>query len=196
MSNINLRIVLLGNSSVGKTSLTGRYTNNKMEDNYMSTIGVDYFEKKITIANKNINLRIMDTCGQEKYKSISKQLVRNVDGIIFVFDLTNSQSFNDIDNWLTDANNIAKKKAILIGNKKDLVDSKSVNENQIENLEKKMNMKCFQTSAKTGENVEQAFKELINKILIEIKDENNKPNNLILESNQQNVLLKKKKCCQ
>ena len=141
MSNINLRIILLGNSSVGKTSLSGRYANNKMEDNYMSTIGVDYFEKVITIANKTITLRIMDTCGQEKYKSISTQLVRNVDGIIFVFDLTNLESFKDIDNWLTEANNIAKKKAILIGNKKDLVDSKSVNEKQIENFAKKKNMK-------------------------------------------------------
>ena len=131
MNETKITIILLGNSEVGKTSLTRRYVNDTFEDNFISTIGEDYFEKKIKINDKDIILKIIDTCGQEKYKSISLGPIRSVDGIIFVFDVTNEQSFLDINTWLTEADNIGKKKAILIGNKIDLDDSIIIKEERM-----------------------------------------------------------------
>ena len=131
MNKTKIKIILLGNSAVGKTSLARRYVNGTFEDNFISTIGADYFEKKIKINDKDINLEIMDTCGQERYKSIALGPIRSVNGIIFVFDVTNEQSFLDINTWLTEADNIGKKKAILIGNKIDLDDSIIIKEERM-----------------------------------------------------------------
>ena len=96
MDEITLKILLLGDSSVGKNSLILKFTNKEFDENSYSTIGAEFKNKVIQIDNKQIKLNIFNTAGQEKYRSISKNLIRNVNGIIFVFDLSNIDSFQNI----------------------------------------------------------------------------------------------------
>ena len=96
MDEITLKIGLIGNQSTGKKDLIRKFVDNEFEDNYISTIGVDYFEKNVIINNKKIKLVIQDTSGEERFRSISKNYYNNIDGIIFVFDVSNLESFNEI----------------------------------------------------------------------------------------------------
>ena len=194
MSDENIKIGLLGNSCVGKTSLIRRFVEDKFEDNFISTIGVDYFEKNVIINNKQIKLILQDTSGEERFKCLSKNYYKNVDGIIFVFDITNEESFDaGIRDWLLECNNEIGEnnfKKILIGNKSDLKDMRNVNKEKAEKYSENRNMKYFETSAKTGENVDLIFKELVELILKDPKQkiENNKLGGVKNSSN-------KKKCC-
>ena len=189
MSENAIKIGLLGNSSVGKSSLIRRFVDNKFDDNYMSTIGVDYFEKKVIIKNTEIKLIIQDTSGEERFRSISKNYYKNVDGIIFVFDVTNQSSFNEgIKYWLKECNEeIGKYEKILVGNKIDLnsVISKETIEKHFPTIQ------YFETSAKEGTNVEIIFKELVELIL---KNSPEKKGNKSSKLGDDNFSAKKK-CC-
>ena len=196
MSEVKLKIALIGNSSVGKTSLIHQYVNNTFKEEYMSTIGTEYFEKTININNKEILLRIQDTSGQERFRSISLNFYRNVDGIIFVFDVTNIKSFEDVDNWLKNVNDInPESKRILVGNKIDLSNSRKIYK---ENMKKEIykNMDYYETSAKSGENVQEIFTEIARLILNDKgnkKSFNNKNENVKL--NQGKKRHKIEQCC-
>ena len=102
MSVINLQILLLGDSSVGKTSLLMRYINNEFKESMISTIGMDIHKKKIKISNKEVLLHLVDITGQERFKSVARTYYKDVDGIIFIFDVTNKDSFIHIKDWLID----------------------------------------------------------------------------------------------
>ena len=170
MSKINVRIALLGNSSVGKSSIIRRFVDNKFDDNYMSTLGVDYFDKKVIIKNKTINVQIQDTSGEERFRSIATSYYKNVDGIIFVFDVTNKESFKEgIKYWLTECDNqMGEYKRILVGNKIDLKDMIAIKKETMEKFAEDKGMKCFETSAKEGTNVDIIFRELTELILMDL----------------------------
>ena len=194
MSNIEIKIGLLGNSGVGKTSLIRRFVVDKYEDNFISTIGVDYFDKELIINNKKIKLLIQDTSGQERFRSISKNYYKNVNGMIFVFDVTNSESFNEgIKYWLTECDNEIKDcKKILVGNKIDLrEDMRGINQEKAQKFAESKQMKYFETSAKTGTNVNIIFKELVELILRDLKVEEGTKNNKLLGNKNSS----KKNCC-
>ena len=193
MSENVIKIGLLGNSSVGKTSLIRRFVEDKFDDNFMSTIGVDYMEKKLIINNKKIKLVIQDTSGEERFRSVSKNYYKNVDGIIFVFDITNTESFKEgIKYWLLECDTEIgehKYKKILVGNKSDLEGMRQVNKETVQKYSENKQMKFFETSAKDGSNVDMIFKELINLILKDLKE---KPEyNKLGKNNNSN----KKGCC-
>ena len=193
---MKINLLLVGDSSVGKTSLCHRYAINEFHENYLSTIGVDYLEKVIVIDDQKVNLKIMDTSGQERYGSIVTNLFRQADGLIFVFDITNKDSFDAINRWLTLAEDIKDLPKILVGNKIDLQNRRVIKKDKIENFaERNNNIHCFETSAKTGENVEDAFNDLIRLILPDkIKKNNGKASeNVTLEKN--NEKNKAKNCC-
>ena len=194
MSNIEIKIGLLGNSGVGKTSLIRRFVVDKYEDNFISTIGVDYFDKELIINNKKIKLLIQDSSGQERFRSISKNYYKNVNGMIFVFDVTNSESFNEgIKYWLTECDNEIKDcKKILVGNKIDLrEDMRGINQEKAQKFAESKQMKYFETSAKTGTNVNIIFKELVELILRDLKVEEGTKNNKLLGNKNSS----KKNCC-
>ena len=95
------RIITLGNCYVGKTSIINKYVNNIFKENYLTTIGMNMSTKEIFLKNKQkIKLLLVDTAGQEKYKALAKQYYRNADGVLFVFDLNNVESFEDITSWM------------------------------------------------------------------------------------------------
>ena len=201
MSEICLKILLIGDTSVGKTALILKYVDKQFSENHISTIGLEYKDKIIRINEKKIKLQIWDTSGQERYRSITKSFYRNANALLFVFDVTNENSFDHIKDWLIESENFANDfKKILVGNKIDLKNKRIVDKERMENFAKKKNMKCFETSAKEGTNVDLIFKEITKLILNNKTDEeineeflNRTINSTILSMD--NSFNNKKNCC-
>jgi len=172
MYETNLGILLLGDSDSGKTSLLMRYIKNVYKDTYVSTVGLDQYVKKLKIDEEDVNLHIMDTSGQERFKSLSQTYYKKADGIIFVFDVTNRESFEGMKFWLTDVLNYNSDIVyVIVGNKIDLTNSILVNENDIKAEEIFKNSKYFETSAKNNINIEKPFEELANLILHKLNEQ-------------------------
>ena len=147
-----------------------RYIKYEFKNSFISTIGVEYDSKIIKKGKKNICLNIIDTGGQEKFHCLTKSFFKSVDGIIFVFDLTNKQSFENLKNWLKEAESYTEDfEYILVGNKKDLINSIEVNQESLKDNDLFNGTKYFEVSAKTGENIEECFEELTDLILNKIK---------------------------
>ena len=120
-AEINLKILILGDSSVGKTTLLLKYVDGYFPTIYVATIGVEYKVKKININGININLQIWDTAGQERFRGITKNFLKGADGIIYTYDITNKSSFDSLKNWIMTAEETVEGfKKIIIGNKIDL----------------------------------------------------------------------------
>ena len=203
MSGINLKILLVGDSAVGKTTLILKYVDGKFSDSHITTIGVEYKDKEITVNDRKINLQIWDTSGQERYRSITKNFYRNAHGILFVFDVTNQTSFDHLKDWLNSSNECdIDFKKIIVGNKIDL-NGRVVNKETMEFFaEKNQIKKSFETSAKDGTNVDLIFKEMAELILANKTDEEINQEFLVrphasstLSKDSENLEPEKKKCC-
>ena len=205
--DITLKILLIGDSYVGKTSLLLQYIERECPENHMATIGVEFRDKIIQIDNKKVKLQVWDTSGQERYRSITKNFYRNADGVMFVCDVTKEKTFDNIKNWLIDseqnANNSNFKK-ILVGNKIDLKEERVIDTEQLQNFANKKEMNFYETSAKDGTNVDHIFTELAKLILEDksdqqIKEEFSHKNRSLSvyskESEESNNPKKKKGCC-
>ena len=221
IKKIPLKITMVGNSSVGKTSIIKRYFENKFEINSTEpTISAFYHCKNIKIDPfTEAELQIWDTAGQEKYRSLTKNYLLNANGILIVFDLGDEKSFNALDSWIEEINNaIDEKKVtiILVGNKSDLPEQK-INKDDALAYAKKHNMKYLNVSAKDGINIEYLFEIMGSDCIKKIQDEQNNnekddlpkkenrdstlsgqfENNINLEDNRKNEQTdqKSKKCC-
>ena len=171
----NLSILLLGNSDTGKTSLLMKYVKNQYKESYISTVGLDTFVKELKINDEDVRLHLMDTSGQERFKSLAQSYYNKVDGIIFVFDVTNRESFDAIKYWLKDALSYNKEIIyVIVGNKIDLTNIRVVDENDMKGKLIFKDIKYFETSAKENTNVEKPFEELANLILQKLNEEGNK----------------------
>ena len=171
--NIMFKIILLGDSMVGKTSLLLQYSENFFPESFMSTIGVEYKMKKITINNVDYTLQIWDTAGQERYKSISKNFLKEADGVIFVYDITEKKSFQSIKDWIQlqeESSELGCKK-IIIGNKCDLEEKRKVGKEKMKELCNQLNLYGEETSAKDGTNVDKIFEKIAN-LIVEDKQKN------------------------
>ena len=159
---IVFKILLLGDSSVGKTSLILKYTEDYFQETYLSTVGIEYKTKTLDINGVEVTLEIWDTAGQERFRSLSKTFIKDADGIIFVYDITNKKSFEDLKIWIKECEDHAKKnyKKILVGNKVDLDNDREVTEESHNKICEKEKISGFYTSAKSGENVDKAYEEL------------------------------------
>ena len=156
-----LKILVIGESAVGKSCLLLRYTDNKFQEQFMTTIGVDFKTKKIEIDGQNVKLQIWDTAGQEKFRAITKAYYRGAHGILVVFDISRRDTFNQTRMWIDsikDSTEASPIDVILVGNKSDLV--RAVTREEAEELADQYKIKYFETSAKENSNVEQAFREL------------------------------------
>lgn len=166
------KIILIGDSGTGKTSLINRYIYNNFHEKYLCTIGVDFMMKKVVLDdNTVIKLQIWDTAGMEKYKQITSTYYRGAQGAIVVFDLSSQTSFNSVSKWVNDFKQISNpnyhQTIYIVGNKNDLVDKREVTQEDIDNYCEMNNFAYLETSAKTGEGVEKMFmgfaKELVTK---------------------------------
>ena len=162
---LKLKILIIGDTAVGKTSILLKYVDNFFPEAHMATIGVEYKCKTITTDKYKINLNIWDTAGQERFKSITRSFFNNTNGIVFVYDITSKESFDGVKNWIKDSEPYAKFESILCGNKVDLENKRQVKIDTLKEFGLKKKMEVFETSAKNGTNLEQAFKKLVDLIL-------------------------------
>ena len=195
MSNKNydylFKILTVGEFNVGKTSLILRFINDTFIETYMPTIGVDFFYKILDIENKIIAAQIWDFYSSEQFKRLPLGYYRNVLGIIIAYDITEIKSFEKLKNWINDIKMYAHKKVrlVLVGNKYDL-SNRRITEEEGKKLADELGAKFFETSAKTGYNVNEAYNFLIRDIFDNYKDfEKNK-----IEIKNFNVINKKKGC--
>jgi len=194
------KLVLIGDSGVGKSCLLLRFADDNFTDSYISTIGVDFRFRTITIDDKTVKLQIWDTAGQERFRTITSAYYRGADGIIMVYDVTSAESFDHVEEWLSEVDRYASESTskLLVGNKADLIEEKQVPEETAQSFAEKLGIPFLETSAKTATNVDAAFLTMA-KELIKTKEESN-PNRG--GGGQENVVLKpvsgqkaKSKCC-
>jgi Ras-related protein Rab-1A len=167
------KILIIGDSNVGKSSLLIRFSDKEYCENYITTIGLDFRTKKINIDNKIIRLEIWDAAGQERFKALTKLYYRNCYGVLLVFDITDKNSFINIENWINEFNkhcDIPNVSKILIGNKCDLISEKKVSYEEINKLCLFYNLTYIETSAKDNTNVELTFNELAKEIIKNYKN--------------------------
>ena len=195
------KILLIGNSGVGKSSLLLRFSDDTFTGNFMPTIGVDFKIRTLEVDGKTIKLQIWDTAGQERFKTITSSYYKGAHGIIVVYDVTDKESFKNIDTWMNEiekhaSDNVSR---ILCGNKSDLEDSRQVSTDEGKELSDTYNIRFIESSAKDNANVEEAFtlmtKEIKSRV---VHTEAKKPTQTGKRLNTQNKTLKKKNekgCC-
>ena len=163
---IRLKILIIGDSDVGKTSLLLKYTDNYFPESHLATIGVEFKTKEIKLNNYLIHLQIWDTAGQERFRSITKNFFRNTNGVIFMYDITSKKTYKSVKDWIKDSEiNNAEFKRILVGNKIDLKNKREVNFNEVKEWSDKKEIECLEVSAKLGINVENTYIRLVELIL-------------------------------
>jgi len=154
------KLLLIGDSGVGKSCLLLRFADHTYTESYISTIGVDFKIRTITTRDeKTIKLQIWDTAGQERFRTITSSYYRGAHGIIVVYDVTDQESFNNVKQWLNEIERYACEKVnkLLVGNKCDLVSKKAVSYEVAKAFADKLDIPFLETSAKAATNVEKAF---------------------------------------
>eukprot|EP00397_Hematodinium_sp_SG-2012_P061037 GEMP01080276.1.p1 GENE.GEMP01080276.1~~GEMP01080276.1.p1 ORF type:complete len:211 (+),score=32.92 GEMP01080276.1:110-742(+) len=167
-----VKLLLVGDSGVGKSSLIHRYTDDDFLDHFLSTVGVDFKMKMETIGAKNIKLQVWDTAGQERYCNIPEQYYRKVMGIVLVYNSSEVASFENCHNWMrqikTHTSSVEK---ILVGNKIDF--PRMVSRERVQAMAEEFGIPFVETSAKTGEGVQEMFHTLIKQIVDKKDDSKN-----------------------
>lgn len=159
------KIILIGDSSVGKTNILTRFTLNEFSNDLKSTIGVDFFTKKIPIDNKVIETQIWDCAGQERYKSVSRFYFRGANGIILVYDISKRETFIHIGDWLSEIRDHSSTNIILlIGNKSDLDFKREVSTAEGAQFAKQYSLLFLETSALNGSHINDAFMSIVSEI--------------------------------
>eukprot|EP00466_Bigelowiella_natans_P015533 jgi/Bigna1/51880/estExt_Genewise1Plus.C_40013 len=158
------KIVLIGDSGVGKTSLLSRYVDDVFSTSFVSTIGVDFKAKAVKVKGRNLKLMIWDTAGQERFRTITSSYYRGARGIMVVYDVTVPSSFDRVTKWIEEACKFVDGVAFaIVGNKADL--DRKVSTEEGKELAQNQHSLYFETSANTGANVDEAFASLVEEIL-------------------------------
>ena len=173
------QLLIIGDSTVGKTSIITRFANGTFDSNYLATVGLDNFTKDEIIDNKTIRIKIWDTAGQERYKSLTKGFFRNAEGVMLVYDVTNSETYENLKYWMQSiknnlGENMGEIPIIIIGIKIDCQE-REVSVEEAENFWKEQGFPYFETSAKTGENIDKTIKFLVKQV-INVKEGNKEEN--------------------
>ena len=162
------KVLLLGDSTVGKTCFLLRYCDKTFQEAHLSTIGLDYRLKSMTLqSGKNIKLQIWDTAGQDRFRAITKNYYKGANGIILIYDVTNRQSYENVKNWITQIREEANPNVViyLAGNKVDVSEEeKVVKTEEGKKIAEEFNLPLYETSAKNGVNINRIFEELVEKV--------------------------------
>lgn len=155
-----IKLIIIGDTSVGKTSLVVRYTDGGFEPKtYLSTVGVDFKTKVIEIDGRSIKVQIWDTAGQERFKNITRAYYRGANGIILVYDVTSRETFDSVKTWFKDIKELSRgdQPIVVLANKSDKKKDQVVKSSEGEALAKELNAEFFEVSAKIRYNVDEAF---------------------------------------
>ena len=201
-STFEFKVILLGSIAVGKTAILSRYLSNEFDLNYQCTIKITSKSKIININNMvQAKLNIWDTCGDEKYRAITRQYYRETNGIILVYDLTSRESFESVASWADEIRNNAPDDSviILVGNKNDLNKERVVNYQEGKNKADELGMFFIEASAKTGDNIHLLFEKISEAMMESSKKKRNlsetKNIKSLIPSNEQKKDSTKTKCC-
>jgi len=164
------KIILVGDSGVGKTSILSAYVGEEVSRSHISTIGIDFKMKNMTLDGHRVKVQIWDTAGQERYETITTQYYRRAHGIILAYDVTSRHSFNNVRKWLRYVEQYAEQNVRLsiVANKIDLCDEREVSSEEAERIAEEFNVPWFETSAFTGEHIEDAFNVMAKQIYVDV----------------------------
>lgn len=198
------KIIIVGEAGVGKSCLLRRYADQTFTENYINTIGVDFKVRTLEMNGRLIKLNIWDSAGQERFRTIVNTYYRGAHGICLVYDITDLDSFQKLNEWLQDVTELAEPNAkkIIIGTKKDLEQRRQVKSEQVKSYSETIGVPYIETSSKEGHNVEGAFRYITGLLLEEHESlfpSSGDTNNIYLDGNATPVNAdqnrKKKKCC-
>ena len=200
------KVVLVGDSSVGKTNIMSKYLKNEFHEDSKATVGVEFGSKQFSVEGHQIKAQIWDTAGQERYKAITSAYYKGAKGAFVVYDITRKQSFDSVDRWINDLRAAADKNLsiIIIGNKCDLEDQRQVNKEQGEDKAKNYEVAFMETSALSGENLDKAFDKMINEVYKKCHEEMIAEADIDIVGKSEDINLdktkpkdegQKKKCC-
>ena len=185
------KIITLGESGIGKTSLITRFAHDIFEENHLASIGFEFPIKVLDIENKIIKMQLWDICGSERFKTVIPSYYRNADGAIVAYDISDKWSFDRVKFWINEvkAHSNMKTNIVIVGTKCDILD-REVTEEEGKKLADELGVKYFETSAKTGYNVNEAYNFLIKNIIDKYKNYESEK----IELRRGNKIDKKKRC--
>ena len=165
------KLITLGNSGVGKTSLILRYCDSLFSPTFITSIGVDFKIKNLVIDDKRIRLNIWDTAGQERFRNITNSYIRGSNGVLMVYDITDRKSFIDVNQWIASIKEHSglTTPIIILANKSDMEKTRQVTKTEGELLAKKYNLPFFEVSAKKNTNISEAIEILVNNMLEKVR---------------------------
>ena len=154
-----LKYIIIGDVEVGKSNLLSHYIDDRFTSEYQSTIGVEFRAKNVVIRNTTYRIQMWDTSGKENFRSITRAYYKNSVCALVVYDISSRDSFNNVSTWIEDCRNQSPKTIfmVLVGNKSDLADKRQVSTEEGQELAEKYGLQFYETSAKTGENVNDIF---------------------------------------
>jgi small GTP-binding protein len=159
------KLLIVGDATVGKTSLLKSFIDKTFSSEHEVTLGVDFKSSKLNYNGNTVNLSMWDTAGQERFREFTKAYYKTADGIIIVFDVCNGESFENLDTWFENVADFTKNaKKVLVGNKCDLEDQRVVSHERAQAYAEKMNVKLIETSAKDGDNVNDVFYKIVDEL--------------------------------
>ena len=194
------KIVMIGDSGVGKSCILLRFADDKFNENFYATIGVDFRFKNVMVDDKSVKLQIWDTAGQERFKTITSAYYRGADGIIIVYDITDRNSFAHIKDWLDDVNKYTDDNPlkIIVGNKIDLIKDKQISNNDMKTMTAQTGIEIIECSAKDSIKINDLMEIMTKKLIEKKKNEGNKntTKSMILNDiNNKNKEMNNKGCC-
>ncbi|PHJ25523.1 ras-related protein rab-1a [Cystoisospora suis] len=193
------KLLLIGDSGVGKSCLLLRFADDTYTESYISTIGVDFKIRTIDLDGKTVKLQIWDTAGQERFRTITSSYYRGAHGIIIVYDVTDRESFNNVKNWMMEIDKYAMEgvSKLLVGNKCDLTSKRVVTYEEGKEFADSCNMRFIETSAKNAHNVEQAFHIMASEIKarVQVGQQQSRPNASVRIGPTQPVRTMSTGCC-
>lgn len=172
-----LKLILLGDSGVGKTNLLSQFVRNRFIQDFKTTIGVEYATKTLTVDDKVVKAQIWDTAGQERFRAITTAYYKGANGALLVYDITSSVTFNSLEKWLRELREKTEENILimLVGNKSDLSESRSIDAQEGRNFAEREGLLFIETSALTAENVREGFTTLISEILSKMAPKEDMP---------------------
>ncbi|XP_076810798.1 ras-related protein Rab-10-like [Clavelina lepadiformis] len=200
---LTCKLITIGDTNVGKTSVSTRFTDNQFSYESFNTIGIDFRIKMMNVNGKYVKVQIWDTAGQERFRSITTEYYRGAKGVIFVYDITDKKSFSKVNSWcrVFDAWGDKDAEKMLVGNKCDLEEKRQVEPEEGKKLAEEKGMMFYETSAKDNINIDHVFMKLLSKVVeqqIPEVTEPPRPNKVVALDGELSTSLDAntgKKCC-